>query len=184
MTFLRIPGLLSAEECDRVRLDVDARLGEDEEDDDNGDGVYARARGKDAALTGLLEARLAAAPDVVPFLPEGWHVHHMLFFTRYRKGGHIGPHVDGTTFDVGGGFESALTLLVYVNDGYEGGETVRVYGDDDLPEDRDVQTSPPPVTAGDALLLSQDVMHEARPVAKGVKYLLRADVMTKLLRKV
>lgn len=46
MTFLRIPGLLSAEECDRVRRDVDARLGDDEEDDDNGDGVYARARGE------------------------------------------------------------------------------------------------------------------------------------------
>jgi predicted 2-oxoglutarate/Fe(II)-dependent dioxygenase YbiX len=60
-----------------------------------------------------------------------------------------------------------LTVLVYLNDGFEGGET--------LVHEPTLAIIEP--KAGSVLLLKQDVLHEGRPVVRGVKYLLRGDAM-------
>lgn len=59
---------------------------------------------------------------------------------------------------------SRLTLLVYLNDGFEGGAT----------DFRDFAVTP---RTGDALLFVHDTWHEGQAVTRGHKYVLRSDVM-------
>lgn len=62
--------------------------------------------------------------------------------------------------------QSLVSFLVYLNDGFEGGETV-------FPQI--VRTIVP--RAGMALLFQHRVLHEGAPVRSGVKYVLRSDLM-------
>ena len=108
----------------------DAALGGDE-GDDNGDGVYARVRVRDEVLAARLGCLLSESSE---FDMEGLHVNDALFFTRYAVGDHLEPHVDGTITGDDKRTVSVRTLLVYVNDAYEGGETVLL--ESDAPEGR------------------------------------------------
>ena len=95
-------------------------------------------------------------------------------FTRYSGGGHLGPHVDGVVTGEEGA-ASVATLLVYVNDRYEGGETALT---DWLEPGGGRGVCPGRKRRrGDAVVLAQDVMHEGRPVTAGTKYVLRGDIM-------
>ena len=65
------------------------------------------------------------------------------------------------------GLRSLLTLLVYLCDACEGGETI-------------LHTDPPlivPPRAGDALIFPHDLLHAGAPVRRGEKIVLRTDVM-------
>lgn len=91
--FLRIPGLLGVEECRAIRAEIDVRLKDyDEADEDNGDGRYARTRVNDPVLAGKLQERLKArgGGSIVPGYDE-WRMHHLVFFTRY--GGPMWSHL-------------------------------------------------------------------------------------------
>jgi prolyl 4-hydroxylase len=59
---------------------------------------------------------------------------------------------------------SLLTLMVYLNDDFAGGETSFA----------EVAIVP---HRGMALLFRHALFHEGRPVTRGVKYVLRSDVM-------
>ena len=71
-------------------------------------------------------------------------------------------HKDGPTLE--NGLRSELTLLVYLNEGFEGGET----------DFRDFAIRP---ATGMALLFIHDTWHEGAEVTAGTKYVLRSDVM-------
>lgn len=87
-----------------------------------------------------------------------------LRFYAYEAGQAFPPHTDGHyRSDVA---QSALTLLVYLNDGFTGGETVFL----------DDETTVAPST-GAALLFPHARWHEGRPVRSGRKVVLRTDVM-------
>ena len=62
------------------------------------------------------------------------------------------------------GLTSQLTLLIYLNDGFVGGDT----------DFRDFRVVP---KQGDALLFVHDTWHEGAAVESGVKYVLRSDVL-------
>ena len=83
---------------------------------------------------------------------------------RYAPGERHGVHWD-TVVEADGGVKSLLTLVFYLNDGFEGGET-------DFPElgERIAQR------AGRALLFQHRVLHEATAVHAGEKFVLRTDV--------
>ena len=68
--------------------------------------------------------------------------------------------------ELAGGVRSMLTLVFYLNDGFEGGAT-------DFPELR--RTIEP--RRGRALVFQHRVLHEATVVTRGEKLVLRTDVL-------
>ena len=73
--------------------------------------------------------------------------------------------------------QSLLTLLIYLNDGYEGGETIfyQQRGIDKIFVETPVATITP--KQGQILLFEHRQLHEGAPVISGQKYVLRTDVM-------
>lgn len=84
---------------------------------------------------------------------------------RYEPGEQFGPHGD-QSYPGGPGERSLLTLMVYLNDDFEGGRTAFLEPEPLVIEPR----------RGRALLFQHMLMHEGRAVSAGVKYVLRSDV--------
>jgi hypothetical protein len=84
---------------------------------------------------------------------------------RYEAGQRFAGHFDGA-FVRDNGEQSLLTFMVYLNQGFTGGETRF------LDWDRVVVPR-----VGMALLFQHRLLHEGAPVVAGVKYVLRSDVM-------
>ncbi len=84
---------------------------------------------------------------------------------RYAPGQRFAPHYDGS-FVRDDNERSLLTLMVYLNDDFDGGAT-------SFPE-LDQQVTP---KRGTALLFQHPILHEGCVVIRGVKYALRSDVM-------
>lgn len=88
---------------------------------------------------------------------------------RYRNGQRFAPHFDGAYFrpETPRGREgSQLTLLFYLNDGFEGGETKLL--------DYEIAIAP---KKGSLLLFEHAILHEGCAVTSGTKYVLRSDAM-------
>jgi predicted 2-oxoglutarate/Fe(II)-dependent dioxygenase YbiX len=117
-----------------------------------------------------------------PFVPAkrgtGWHaagLNERFRFYRYDPGQQFDWHFDGY-YERSPREQSALTFMVYLNAGYEGGMTefnFRLYGG---------LTDADPVTrvvpeAGMALVFAHRILHRGAPVTSGRKYVLRSDVM-------
>ncbi|MEI2454790.1 2OG-Fe(II) oxygenase [Lysobacter firmicutimachus] len=85
-----------------------------------------------------------------------------LRFYKYGPGQRFRMHKDGPWSE--DGRLSRLTLLVYLNDGFGGGDT----------DFRQFRVVP---RAGDGLLFVHDTWHEGATVEYGTKYALRSDVM-------
>jgi hypothetical protein len=83
---------------------------------------------------------------------------------RYEVGHHFGLHSDQSY--TSGGDRSLLTLLVYLDDDFTGGET-------DFPEQQ--RTIVP--RAGDALWFQHALLHAGKAVSRGTKHVLRTDVL-------
>jgi predicted 2-oxoglutarate/Fe(II)-dependent dioxygenase YbiX len=90
-------------------------------------------------------------------------------FYRYDPGQKFAPHWDGC-FRRDTAEQSQLTFMVYLNDGFLGGET-RFYLDNGMPR---LEVKP---ERGMALVFVHKQLHEGAPVADGRKYVLRTDVM-------
>jgi len=80
---------------------------------------------------------------------------------RYSNAQRFKRHIDGRVKDRGR--ESRLSFLVYLNDGFKGGET----------KFDDAIIIP---KQGTALLFAHEQKHESLPIETGVKYVLRSDV--------
>lgn len=84
---------------------------------------------------------------------------------RYAPGQEFGPHYDGA-FIRSVHERSLLTFMVYLNDGFEGGETTFLsLGQSAVPK------------TGRGLLFQHAILHEGSTVTRGVKYAVRSDVM-------
>jgi len=84
---------------------------------------------------------------------------------RYEVGQHFGLHQDQSYVGEHGTL-SLLTLMVYLNERFSGGET-------DFPE-QDKTIVP---KTGTALLFQHKLLHAGRAVTEGTKYVLRSDVL-------
>ncbi|MBZ0287412.1 MAG: 2OG-Fe(II) oxygenase [Anaerolineae bacterium] len=92
-------------------------------------------------------------------------------FYRYDPGQRFDWHFDGA-FERENGERSFYTVLFFLNDGFEGGETRFRVRDGDGVKTVGVQ----PVT-GHALIFRHEMLHEGSAVSAGRKYILRTDVM-------
>jgi predicted 2-oxoglutarate/Fe(II)-dependent dioxygenase YbiX len=86
-----------------------------------------------------------------------------LRFYRYDVGQKFAPHFDGA-YRSPDGAVSLLTFMLYLNEGYEGGETV--FG----------RITIAPET-GKILIFKHELVHQSTEIRKGRKYVLRSDVM-------
>ena len=99
-------------------------------------------------------------------------------FYRYDPGQRFALHHDGS-YRRPNGEESLLTFMIYLNEGFEGGDTLfhlslRSY--EDLPNIAVI-----PVT-GMVLCFVHDLVHEGAPIIQGRKYVLRSDIMYRQLK--
>ncbi len=85
---------------------------------------------------------------------------------RYRPGQRHGAHWDTEVELAGGAAISRMTLVLYLNDDFEGGQTR-------FSELDAVVTA----RTGRALLFQHRLLHEACAVTEGSKYVLRTDVV-------
>ena len=90
-------------------------------------------------------------------------------FSKYEPGMEFGIHKDGFNVDKNGN-RSVMTLNIFMNDDFEGGET------DFFHEDKSFRFSAKP-KVGRASLFDSQQYHCGNKVTKGLKYLLRTDVM-------
>lgn len=90
-------------------------------------------------------------------------------FYRYAPGQYFAWHYDGS-YHRSADELSLVTLMVYLDDGFEGGTT-----DFDLPELSDTIHVMP--SCGSVLLFQHRLRHQGAPVVRGVKRVLRTDVM-------
>lgn len=96
-----------------------------------------------------------------------------LRFLRYDPGQYFKPHSDGSFFRQRGeryGEQSFVTLQLYLNEGFLGGETTFL-GDDDS------MSIPFTPKTGSVLLFDHTLCHEGSLLTKGRKYVIRTDVM-------
>ena len=87
---------------------------------------------------------------------------------RYAEGQRFAPHYDGA-FARDAQERSKLTFIVYLNEGFGGGETAML--------DLDQVIVP---RTGRALLFQHAILHEGCAVTSGVKYAVRSDIMYRL----
>lgn len=89
-----------------------------------------------------------------------------LRFYRYRKGQKFEPHMDHW-YQPDPHRITLLTVLVYLNEGFDGGETRFM-------EQLDATVVPHP---GTVAIFQHKVRHEGMPVLRGRKYAFRSDVL-------
>ncbi len=124
------------------------------------DTLYQRVRGTVPSIMNVEEPSTGQRVSMEPvgvFLP--------LRVYRYEKGQRFGLHQD-QSYTREDGARSLLTLLVYLNDDFTGGET-------DFPEQNE-RISP---RTGNALWFQHMLLHAGRAVTEGAKFVLRSDVL-------
>lgn len=150
-------------------------------------GNYMRVIMVDRQLSNLLWERIK------PFLPMNRdskyknyklvYLNDYFRFSRYREGGKFPLHCDGKNYDAsrpqeseGYSTESLFTLNIFLNDGFEGGETDFFENNNDIT----LRTSVKP-KAGRGALFWANQYHRGNTVKSTdkaeFKYLLRTDVM-------
>jgi prolyl 4-hydroxylase len=163
-----VDDVLSKQDCQAYvcrMLDADAEVapivgGVDREVRNN-----TRVMWDDAAEAASLLARVRSR---VPSTLSGMDLagaNPRLRLYRYGPGERHGVHWD-TVVELEDGIRSLLTLVFYLNDDFEGGET-------DFPE---LGRRIAPRT-GRALLFQHRISHEAMAVRAGAKFVLRTDVL-------
>jgi hypothetical protein len=85
-----------------------------------------------------------------------------LRFYKYVVNQRFKMHKDGGWTEAG--MSSKLTFMIYLNDGFVGGET----------DFREFKVTP---KTGSALLFVHDTWHEGAAIIEGIKYVLRSDVL-------
>jgi len=171
--FLKIiDGLLTPEECERFIRVLD---NEDLVLVDRGDlATYQRGLWISEAFSDELYRRLQ------PHLPAGVRgdvvrCNEYFRFSKYEEGQEFKPHTDGTNMDRFGNV-SQYTVNIFLNSGFEGGETDFFQGGG-FGRTGGARAIP---LAGRAAVFDRGILHCGNRVLSGVKYLLRTDLMVPL----
>lgn len=167
-----VDGLLSAERC-RALIERGEALGFADAPITTAAGFVMRPDIRNNTRVMFDDLDLAAELHALarPFVPAAmgpWNlcgVNERFRIYRYRPGQQFAAHYDGA-FLRDENERSLLTFMVYLNEGFDGGETW-------FPR-RGVQFVP---AVGRALFFEHQQLHEGVMVYAGVKYALRTDVM-------
>jgi predicted 2-oxoglutarate/Fe(II)-dependent dioxygenase YbiX len=156
---LILPEFLHESDCVRMRNTLESAVY-----DIVGDGEHSHSRYdfKSPELSARIQHKLSS--HLPRWIPEGWYA------SRYTEGEKLGVHADGKNSLYGD--ESVLTLLIYLNDDFEEGETIFVDR-----EGRELDRVTP--QTGKCVLLSQSLLHKAISPRGGSKLIIRSDVMSR-----
>ncbi len=167
-----LPGVMPSAECERLIERIEA-LGPDDAPVSTAAGIVMRPDVRnnkrvmfdDEELARALFDRVAASlpASLCEMKPVGLNERFRCY--RYEPGQRFAPHRDGS-FERSREERSLMTFMVYLNDGFSGGETTFL--------DYDEVVIP---STGSALLFQHMLVHEGSVVRTGVKYVLRSDVM-------
>jgi predicted 2-oxoglutarate/Fe(II)-dependent dioxygenase YbiX len=169
------PCMISREEC-RALIELSENLGFESahiEGEHIGPRGFVVQEGRDNHRVAIDDFALADAlwQRVKRAVPERINqkavdgLNERLRFYRYQAGQSFGTHKDGY-YERSVREFSLLTLILYLNEEYKGGETVFT----------DSETVVEP-KMGKGLLFTHQLRHEGRRVTDGCKYILRTDVM-------
>lgn len=117
--------------------------------------------------------------DYLPARLHGWDLaglNERFRFYRYENGQTFKPHYDAS-YEVNRWHSSQLTLLIYLNDGFAGGETIFYHDSGMRKPCLETQLACIQPKAGQILIFEHQQLHEGAPVLAGQKYVLRTDVM-------
>ena len=167
-----VDDILSPAECTRYMADVDRmKPTVAPVTTSRGPVMMTDIRNNERVMVDDPETAAELFRRIRPHVPEEIFGHRVsganerLRFYRYQPGQKFALHFDGA-FRRTPTEQSYLTFIIYLNEGFGGGET-------DFP-DVDRKVSPRP---GRALLFQHMLLHEGCTVTSGVKYVLRTDVM-------
>ena len=118
----------------------------------------------------ILSDRIGVQLEGSPLSASFIGVNARMRVCRYGAGQHFVPHTDMAVEDDSGEQVSQLTLLVYLNDGFNGGETLFL----DNWREQLAEITP---LEGMALCFDHDLLHAGQTVLSGDKYIIRADLM-------
>jgi len=95
-------------------------------------------------------------------------------FYKYESNQRFKKHIDGriNLEKEGKNQESRITFMIYLNEDFEGGQTVFDYKNNNEIEVIEIQPK-----TGTALCFVHELKHEGKAVLKGKKYVLRSDIM-------
>jgi 2OG-Fe(II) oxygenase superfamily len=171
---MQIDDIFTEEECDRLISSAEASGLQDQ---DRGNANYGRVTGimqfNGQPLNEFLWNRLS---HIIPTHVYGKPVSGLndhFRFSKYHEGQFFDIHKDGINQDSEGN-RSALTLNIFLNDNFKGGETDFFSSDNR----NDLRFSVIPKTGRGGLFFAQQY-HSGNEILEGVKYLLRTDVMVK-----
>ncbi|MBE7368010.1 prolyl hydroxylase family protein [Ramlibacter pallidus] len=167
-----IPGFLSPQECRDLIARSESSGFEGAKISRAGAAVVdERIRNNDRVIEDDAELATNLWTRAAPCMPEQMLGRRLVGlnprfrYYRYVPGQRFKWHMDGA-YDDGNGTRSILTFMVYLNEGYEGGET------------RFRLTSITP-REGLALVFDHEQIHEGAEVLSGAKYVLRSDVLSR-----
>ena len=112
------------------------------------------------------------------YVPKSWKsrpvvgLNERLRFLKYKKGEYFKPHFDGNYVRPDGSERSFVTIQLYLNEGFEGGNTTFMSSYNTTPGDVGVVPK-----TGRVLVFQHDLLHEGSVLVEGTKYTMRTDVM-------
>ena len=166
-----IPQLLTKEECSElVQMLEDSPLLQAERNGAN----YYRSVVFDKDLARKIEKRVKR---FIPAEINATEVSDRFRFSKYRPGGKFSLHQDGIYQDPRNGRRSSYTISIFLNEKYNGGETV-FYNGTTLDNAREALSVTP--ETGKAIIFPREVYHCGNEVLDGNKLLLRTDIMVEI----
>ena len=162
---LVVDNLLTQEECSYFiqLLDTDDGL----EDVDRGFAFYKRNTLVSEELAQTLHKRLE--PLLTQTIQQPIVLNTHFRFSKYLPGQYFDTHTDGVNQDEKGR-KSFMTINIFLNDNFEGGET------DFLDNQKNLVLSAKPVP-GRGAIFDRLIYHRGNVVRGGFKYLIRTDIM-------
>ena len=174
-----IDNFFSREECQQyIELSEDYGFEEATVTSATGSVRISKLRNNDRVMFKNKEVAEWLFDRLIDFVPSEFDgraakaVNELFRFYRYEPGQQFDWHQD-FPYERDNGEKSYLTLLVYLNDDFEGGET----SFDDSYSDEPFDEFSVQPTAGMALLFLHETHHKGEKVLNGCKYVLRSDVM-------
>lgn len=144
--------------------------------------INKRMRNNDRVMVDDVDLAAELWERLRPFVESqrgtNWHavgLNERFRFYRYDPGQQFDWHFDGR-FERSSAEQSALTFMVYLNEGFEDGATEFNLSPGTAVRDDDPILRVVPET-GMALVFVHAMFHRGAPVTTGRKYVLRSDVM-------
>ncbi len=167
---LSLKKALTREECKRL-IEITREIGYNKDSYCEGFRNSERCIIDDTKFAKILEERIY---DFIPKVYDNksyYSINPRFRFLKYKKGGYFSRHQD-VHYETDSTI-STITILIYLNEKYEGGYTT-FYSN---PDDKCGYTLKP--KTGMICMMDQTIGHEVPSLLNGVKYVARTELMYK-----